>query len=50
MCFFSYPTYYERKVLGEGLFDDEESDDFSSLNLMPAAGGSRSFLEKGLPT
>ena len=21
VCFFSYPTYYERKVLGEGLFD-----------------------------
>ena len=35
VCFFSYPTYYERKVVGEGLFDDEESDDFSCLNLMP---------------
>ena len=36
ICLFPlYPTYYERKVLGEGLFDDEESDDFSSLNLMP---------------
>ena len=37
VCFFFCPTYYERKILREGLFDDEESetDDFSSLNLMP---------------